>query len=161
MGHTWPPWKEIRDRLSAHLHQSFEFGLLMEFPDGKVSLGQHADNESSIVEDSIIACLSFGQARSLVVTDLEGKLLWKLKVEPGTLYTMEGKFQKFLKHGVPQEASLILPRWSLTLRHILHPSQLPVLGKRKNKENTGQKAKRGRKKKTYKNSGRGKVASGI
>jgi len=87
-----------------------------------------------------------------VVTDLEGKLLWKLKVEAGTLYTMEGKFQKFLKHGVPQETNLILPRWSLTLRHILHPSQVPVLGnKRKIKENTGQKAKRGRKKKTYKN----------
>ena len=94
--------------------------MVTDYPK-KSSLAPHRDDEVEIVDDSIIACLSFGETRAVEIWRKKD-LVWRYEMEAGSLYVMDGKFQSFLKHGVPQDLSCKGRRISITFRHLKKPS---------------------------------------
>ena len=112
-GRPLPSWLcPIQTRLETDLKQPFELSLATLYPDGNTSLGAHADDEDEIVRDSIIACLSVGESRNLEFFINRDRVGMR-KLPNGSLYTMEGKFQSFLRHAVPQMGAKVGPRTSL------------------------------------------------
>ena len=54
-----------------------------------------------MISGSIIACISVGETTKLEI--YRGyKCLGKYSIAGGSLYSMEGNFQSFLKHAIPQ-----------------------------------------------------------
>lgn len=76
----------------------------------------HQDNESSIVEDSMIACLSFGAARRFHFKHLETRERITTELDSGSLLTMSGPIQRFWQHALPKSKKVSEARISLTFR---------------------------------------------
>jgi alkylated DNA repair dioxygenase AlkB len=134
-GRDWPPWlSRMRDRLAKLINQPLEFCLLTEYPKG-ASLGKHKDDESEIVNDSKIICLSVGETRTLEIWD-GPKVVERLQIDEGTVYSMEGKFQTFLKHGINQGPPKGKVRFSFTFRHLNKPAPVAPQSKQGTKRKT-------------------------
>jgi alkylated DNA repair dioxygenase AlkB len=116
-GYRWPDWLlQMRNHVAMLFKQPFEFGLLNEFAPN-ASLGDHRDDEIMVVKGSIIACVSLGQDRAIEISQ-DGKSA-RYTIKAGSLYSMEGDFQEFLDHGVPQAPKNSKgTRYSITFRHL-------------------------------------------
>jgi len=116
-GRSWPLWLlNLRNRLALYFYQPFEFALLTEFPSGNASLS-NTDNEPAMVEDSKVVCVSFGQTQTLEIWE-EKKRAGRYQIKAGSVYSMEGDFQKFLKHGITQAPNTSGVRICITFRHL-------------------------------------------
>jgi hypothetical protein len=129
-------------------NQPFESGLLTEY-NGSASLGQHRDDEETIVKKSKVVCVSVGKNRAIKISQ-KGERPVQYMIKAGALYSMEGDFQEFLKHGVPQAPNSPGIRYSITFRH-LHKAAVEDTRKRKS---LSKKAAQGQSKK-HSNAGRG------
>lgn len=121
------PWTATLARLRAAVEQaagaSFNSVLLNYYRDHRDSMGLHSDDEPELGEEPVIASLSFGETRTLILKhrrrrDLEPV---KLPLAPGSLLLMQGATQRNWKHGIAKERRPCGRRVSLTFRRILRP----------------------------------------
>lgn len=120
------PWmplvSQLKERVELETGEVFNSCLLNLYHDGDEGMSWHRDNESSIVESSMIACLSFGAARKFHFKHLETKERITTVLESGSLLTMSGEIQRHWQHALPKSKKVHEARVSLTFR------QMKVLG---------------------------------
>ena len=118
------PWTQmlldIRSRVEAATHTDFNSVLLNYYPDQRDSMGLHSDDEPELGERPILASLSLGEERILILKHKKAKSLKpvRLRLASGSLLLMRGETQRYWKHGIDKETRRCGPRINLTFRRI-------------------------------------------
>lgn len=126
------PWTElladIRNRVEALVEAPFNSVLLNYYRDHRDSMGMHSDDEPELGRNPIIASVSLGEQRTLVLKHKFKKELQSVQVplDSGSLLLMKGATQHHWKHGISKVSRPCGPRVNLTFRRIValpHPQR--------------------------------------
>jgi alkylated DNA repair dioxygenase AlkB len=115
-----PAVADLCERVSVAAQERFNHVLANRYRDGNDSMGMHADAEPELGPDPVVATLSFGATRPLVIAPRKGLAGDKLAIPLGSgdLMVMRGACQRFFRHGIPRSRQPVGERISLTFRHI-------------------------------------------
>jgi alkylated DNA repair dioxygenase AlkB len=115
------PWNQpllkIKQKIEPLVNTQFNGVLLNLYRNGQDSIGWHSDDEKTLVKDSVIASVSFGETRRFILRrrdDHQNKV--ELNLSDGDFLVMGKNTQKFWQHQVPKSAKSIKPRINLTFR---------------------------------------------
>jgi alkylated DNA repair dioxygenase AlkB len=116
-----PILAEARAVLNAHyaaeLGESFRTAGLCYYRDGRDSVAWHGDRIGrGRDEDTMVAILSVGEPRSLLLRPREGGSLVRRNLGHGDLLVMGGSCQRTWDHSVPKTLSAVGPRISIQFR---------------------------------------------
>ena len=116
-----PVLVEARERLSAHyaaeLGEPFTTAGFCYYRDGRDSVAWHGDTIGrSRTEDTMVAIVSFGEARRLLLRPRGGGSTRGFSVGHGDLLVMGGSCQRTWEHAVPKTARPVGPRISVQFR---------------------------------------------
>jgi alkylated DNA repair dioxygenase AlkB len=124
------PWTPLlarfRDRVGAAADAPFNSVLLNYYRDERDSMGMHADDEPELGPAPVIASVSLGERRNLVLRHRHDRSVdsLRLPLEHGSLLIMRGATQRNWKHGIEKERRPCGPRVNLTFRQILQNRSL-------------------------------------
>ncbi len=114
------PWlpvlADIRSRLSADLRVRFNSALLNFYRTGEDSQGWHADDETELGPEPVIASLSLGETRRFQLRSKSDREIVELELEHGSLLVMSGRTQTNWQHRIPKQPKRPRPRINLTFR---------------------------------------------
>ena len=119
------PWNQtllnLKAGVESQLGRSFNSVLLNYYRDQRDSMGMHSDDESELGKQPVIASLSLGEERILLLRHRYRKELgtFKLPLPSGSLLVMKGDTQSHWKHGIAKQNHPCGPRVNLTFRTIL------------------------------------------
>ena len=119
------PWIEllfdIKRRVESVTHESFNSVLLNYYRHNRDSMGFHSDDEPELGEKPVIASVSLGEERTLVLKHKVNRLAKpvRLRLASGSLLLMKGETQRYWKHGIAKETRQCGARVNLTFRHIV------------------------------------------
>jgi alkylated DNA repair dioxygenase AlkB len=102
----------------------FNHVLVNRYRTGHDSIGLHADDEPELGEDPVVATVSLGVSRRLMLVPRRRDDSPRRVVElgHGALLVMGGTCQRHFRHGIPREPAVRAERISLTFRRIFrHP----------------------------------------
>jgi alkylated DNA repair dioxygenase AlkB len=122
------PWTdlllEIKRQIETVSAASFNSVLLNYYRDNRDSMGFHSDDEPELGLRPVIASLSLGEERTLIMKHKVNKLVKpiRLKLASGSLLLMKGETQKYWTHGIAKESRPCGPRINLTFRQIVSPT---------------------------------------
>jgi alkylated DNA repair dioxygenase AlkB len=107
--------------LSAHyaaeLGEPFRTAGLCLYRDGRDSVAWHGDTIGrGKNEDTMVAILSIGSARTLLLRPRGGGVTIKKSLAPGDLIVMGGSCQRTWEHAIPKTARPVGPRISIQFR---------------------------------------------
>jgi alkylated DNA repair dioxygenase AlkB len=112
-----------RDALTAHyraeLGEAFTTAGLCFYRDGRDSVALHGDTIGrGSTEDTMVAIVSLGEARPLVLRPRPGRAgaTQRYSLGHGDLIVMGGSCQRTWEHGVPKSARPVGPRISVQFR---------------------------------------------
>ncbi|WP_345353239.1 alpha-ketoglutarate-dependent dioxygenase AlkB [Rhodococcus olei] len=116
-----PVLAAARDALSAHylpeLGEPFATAGLCWYRDGSDSVAWHGDTIGrSATEDTMVAILSLGAARTLALRPRGGGATVRYSLGHGDLLVMGGSCQRTWEHAVPKTTRPIGPRISVQFR---------------------------------------------
>jgi alkylated DNA repair dioxygenase AlkB len=116
-----PLLAEARDRLSEHyrpeLGEPFTTAGFCFYRDGRDSVAWHGDTIGrSRTEDTMVAIVSFGEARRLLLRPRGGGGTISFALGHGDLLVMGGSCQRTWEHAVPKTARPVGPRISVQFR---------------------------------------------
>ena len=116
-----PVLTEARDALSAHyaeeLGEPFRTAGLCLYRDGRDSVAWHGDTIGrGKNEDTMVAILSVGSARTLLLRPRGGGVTIRKNLAPGDLIVMGGSCQRTWEHAIPKTARPVGPRISIQFR---------------------------------------------
>ena len=103
-------------RVQARAGVTFNHLLANRYRTGEDSMGFHADDEPELGPDPVVASVSLGQARRLVVKPRRGGEKLGLDLGHGALLIMGGTCQRHYVHGIPRQPAVAGERISLTFR---------------------------------------------
>lgn len=109
----------LRDRCSAQSGVEFNSCLVNLYRDGRDSMGWHADDESELGREPVIASLSLGDTRVFRMRHKESKTLVEISLEHGSLLVMSGLMQQCWVHEIPKTKKPVGQRINLTYRTIV------------------------------------------
>ncbi len=116
------PWSQtllsLKARIESLVAQSFNSVLLNYYRDHRDSMGMHSDDESELGKQPVIASLSLGEERTLLLRHKYNSNTLKLPLPSGSLLVMKGSTQSFWKHGIMKQKQRCGPRVNLTFRTI-------------------------------------------
>lgn len=113
-----PTLLEIKQRCEQAASAQFNSVLVNLYRDGQDSMGLHADDESELGAEPIIASVSFGGERNFRLRHRESKELQQISLASGSLLVMSGLSQVCWKHDIPKTKKFVDPRINLTFRYI-------------------------------------------
>ncbi len=119
------PWNQtllnLKAGVESQLGRNFNSVLLNYYRDQRDSMGMHSDDESELGKQPVIASLSLGEERILLLRHRYRKELgtFKLPLPSGSLLVMKGDTQSHWKHGIAKQNHPCGPRVNLTFRTIL------------------------------------------
>src|SRR6266545_5964435 len=95
--------------------------LANRYRSGDDSMGLHSDDEPELGPDPVVAIVSLGAARRLVIKPRRkaDRTRHDLELGHGALLVMGGACQRHYVHGVPRQAGARGERISLTFRRLL------------------------------------------
>ena len=113
--------EQARDALSAHyvatLGEPFRTAGLCYYRDGRDSVAWHGDRIGrSRHEDTMVAILSLGAPRHLLLRPAAAGRSLRFALGPGDLLVMGGSCQRTWDHAVPKTARPVGPRISVQFR---------------------------------------------
>jgi alkylated DNA repair dioxygenase AlkB len=116
-----PLLEEARDRLTAHyapeLGEPFVTAGLCLYRTGRDSVAWHGDtNGRSSRVDTMVAIVSFGTPRPLLLRPRGGGASLRFPLGHGDLIVMGGSCQRTWEHAVPKTAKPVGPRVSVQFR---------------------------------------------
>ena len=118
-----PSLDACRDALTAHyraeLGEPFRTAGLCYYRDGRDSVAMHGDTIGrGMSEDTMVAIVSLGEARSMLLRPREGGAGGSLRYNlgHGDLIVMGGSCQRTWEHGIPKSARPTGPRISVQFR---------------------------------------------
>ncbi len=118
----WTPLlSRLREQVQAAAGAEFNSVLLNHYRDGRDSMGMHADDEPELGPEPVIASVSLGERRTLVLRHRHDRSIdtLRLPLEHGSLLIMRGATQRNWKHGIDKERRPCGPRVNLTFRRVL------------------------------------------
>ncbi len=121
------PWTdlllEIKRTIETVTGASFNSVLLNYYRDNRDSMGFHSDDEPELGLRPVIASLSLGEERTLILKHKLNKLAKpvRLKLASNSLLLMKGETQRYWTHGIAKESRQCGPRINLTFRRIVSP----------------------------------------
>lgn len=121
------PWSnlliDIKRRVETVSAASFNSVLLNYYRDNRDSMGFHSDDEPELGLRPVIASLSLGEERTLILKHKLNKLAKpvRLKLASGSLLLMKGETQRNWTHGIAKESRPCGLRINLTFRQIVPP----------------------------------------
>ncbi|MFF3019016.1 alpha-ketoglutarate-dependent dioxygenase AlkB [Streptomyces sp. NPDC057939] len=103
---------------AAELREPFVTAGLCLYRDGRDSVAWHGDRTGrSATQDTMVAILSVGDPRDLVLRPREGgATLLRLPLGHGDLVVMGGSCQRTMEHAVPKTSRAVGPRISVQFR---------------------------------------------
>jgi alkylated DNA repair dioxygenase AlkB len=112
--------RALTERVNGFAAARFNHVLLNRYRDGRDSMGMHADDEPELGEDPVVATLSLGASRRMILAprrprDGERR---SLELPSGSLLIMRGACQRRFRHGIPREPDVTDERVSLTFRQV-------------------------------------------
>jgi len=119
------PWSQtllnIKARVESRVAQGFNSVLLNYYRDHRDGMGMHSDDESELGKRPVIASLSLGEERTLLLRHRYRKDITtiKLLLPSGSLLVMKGDTQHYWKHGIMKQKHPCGPRVNLTFRSII------------------------------------------
>lgn len=113
-----PTLELLLARVSDRAGVPFNHVLANRYRDGRDSMGMHADDEAELGDDPVVATLSLGATRRLVVKPRREGPGHALDLEHGSLLIMGGTCQRHYVHGIPKQARVHADRISLTFRRL-------------------------------------------
>lgn len=119
------PWSALLDEIRRSVEQlsgaRFNSVLLNYYRNQRDSMGMHSDDEPELGEQPVIASLSLGAERTLVMKHRHDPVqpVQRLKLASGSLLLMRGDTQRNWKHGINKLQRDCGPRVNLTFRKIL------------------------------------------
>lgn len=123
LAHEPLPWtpelQRLRERVEVAAGTTFNSVLANLYRDGNDSNGWHADDESELGEQPVIASLSLGAARRFLLRHRASVERVEVVLEAGSLLLMRGKTQQCWKHSVPKQRTVHAPRINLTFRRVV------------------------------------------
>ena len=116
-----PVLADARAALSAHyrpeLGEPFTTAGCCLYRDGRDSVAWHGDTIGrSATEDTMVAIVSFGSPRSLLLRPRSGGPSLSFRLGHGDLLVMGGSCQRTWEHAVPKTAAAVGPRVSIQFR---------------------------------------------
>jgi alkylated DNA repair dioxygenase AlkB len=116
-----PSLDQAREALTRHyrseLGEPFRTAGLCLYRDGKDSVAWHGDTIGrGKTEDTMVAIVSLGAARSLLLRPRGGGATIKKQLGPGDLIVMGGSCQRTWEHSIPKTARAVGPRISIQFR---------------------------------------------
>lgn len=116
-----PVLTEARDALSAHyadeLGEPFATAGLCCYRDGRDSVAWHGDRTGrGAREDTMVAILSLGAPRDLVLRPRRGGQSLRRPLGHGDLLVMGGSCQRTWEHAIPKSRKAVGPRISVQFR---------------------------------------------
>jgi alkylated DNA repair dioxygenase AlkB len=124
------PWNEllldVKRRVEDAAAAAFNSVLVNYYRDNRDSMGFHSDDEPELGARPVIASLSLGEERTLVLKHKTNKFAKpvRLRLASGSLLLMKGETQRHWKHGIAKESRRCGPRVNLTFRRIDATSSL-------------------------------------
>jgi hypothetical protein len=101
--------------------ESLSFAL---YRDGRDSVAMHGDKMGPLRDDTVVAVLSLGCARTFLLKPAAGGRSLRFHLGEGDLFVMGGSCQRDWLHGVPKSRAASGPRISVMLREVV-PEPLP------------------------------------
>jgi alkylated DNA repair dioxygenase AlkB len=116
-----PAAHRLLARVRAQAGVPFNHVLANRYRSGDDSMGLHTDDEPELGADPVVAIVSLGTARRLVVKPRRERERERddLQLGHGALLVMGGTCQRHYVHGVPRQAGTQGERISLTFRRLL------------------------------------------
>jgi len=116
-----PVLTEARERLTFHyrdeLGEPFVTAGMCLYRDGRDSVAWHGDTKGrSASTDTMVAIVSFGSPRALLLRPRGGGTSLRFPVGHGDLIVMGGSFQRTWEHAIPKTARPVGPRVSVQFR---------------------------------------------
>lgn len=109
---------EIKTHLEKITGSQYNSCLLNLYHNGNEGMSWHRDNEKEIKPNSTIASLSLGAERVFRFKNITSKQVIEIKLQHGSLLTMEGTIQNHWMHCLPKTKKVNMPRINLTFRLI-------------------------------------------
>ncbi|WP_281646541.1 alpha-ketoglutarate-dependent dioxygenase AlkB [Parendozoicomonas sp. Alg238-R29] len=99
----------------------FNSVLVNQYRGGRDSNGWHADNESELGEQPVIASVSLGAVRRFRLRNNKNKQqTYSIDLPHGSLLIMGAGVQEFWQHTLTKTAKAVEPRINLTFRKVVH-----------------------------------------
>jgi len=116
-----PTLSDLLPRVSARAGAAFNHVLANRYRSGDDSMGLHADDEPELGPDPVVAILSLGVTRRLVIRPRrkQDRARHDRELSHGALLVMGGTCQRHYVHGLPRQVGLRGERISLTFRRLL------------------------------------------
>lgn len=116
-----PALNEAKEALDAHyrreLGETFATAGLCYYRDGSDSVAFHGDNIGrSATEDTMVAIVSLGATRQLMLRPRGGGTSLKFTLGHGDLIVMGGSCQRTWEHAIPKSSRATGPRVSVQFR---------------------------------------------
>ena len=119
------PWSQalldLKTRIESLVSQEFNSVLLNYYRDHRDGMGMHSDDEPELGKQPVIASLSLGDERILLLRHRYRNDLNTIKISlpSGSLMIMKGDTQRYWKHGIAKQKHPCGPRLNLTFRNII------------------------------------------
>lgn len=107
---------ELKNLVEEINKVKFNSCLLNLYHNGEEGMAWHSDDEKSLVNNSVIASLSFGAERKFSFKHKKTKETFSLVLEHGSLLVMKEQTQKNWLHSLPKSKPIKNPRINLTFR---------------------------------------------
>ncbi len=111
--------EEVHQQLSTLIGECFNSVLCNLYRNGADSMGWHADNESELGSQPLIASVSLGAERRFVLKRRRDGAKREIVPGHGSLLVMRGQVQQHWLHQVPRTRKAVGARINLTFRQIL------------------------------------------
>ena len=110
---------ELKNRVEQTTRHRFNSVLANLYRDGADSVGWHADDESELGDEPVIASLSFGEQRNFQLKHRHNPSLKKtIPLAHGSLLLMQGATQQYWLHQIPKSVRQMKARINLTFRWV-------------------------------------------
>jgi alkylated DNA repair dioxygenase AlkB len=121
-GRGWPDDLDaVRLRVEAAAEARFNSLLLNRYRDGRDSIGFHSDAEPELGPNPVVATLSLGAERTLVLRHKRRRERLERALGHGSLLVLGGTTQHHWLHGIAKTEAAVGERVSLTYRWIVEP----------------------------------------
>ena len=118
-----PELDALRSRLRLELGVEFNSVLANAYRDGRDSMGWHADDEPELGSAPLIASVSLGAERRMLVRPKNGGASRGIDLQNGSLLIMQDDSQARWVHSIPRTKKNLGLRINLTFRLVLANGQ--------------------------------------
>jgi alkylated DNA repair dioxygenase AlkB len=115
----FPALAELHRQAEIHTNTLFNCVLINLYRDGNDCMGWHADDEAVLGEKPVIASISLGAERDLLLRRQHARnASQRITLNHGSLLLMAGDTQSNWQHALPRRKHVTSPRINLTFRYI-------------------------------------------